>query len=834
VSAKDLFRIETDRLRLTWGAARRKEPYAVETTGNVPGTLVVLKRRSDLVFGADNWRSEVPLAVQNDCDLTVGPRLFEQTDYLVYAKSKTGEPISLEHRDPSLLRDVNASEGSNVVHGAINFGSDIGRSLFSLRVGGRPEIDFEVEVFPSKLDYKSDYQEIVADVQDILTGLAFDYLRSTFQLGTPLSVKEPSHVEWLFLLKYAVGDLERGLRYLSQHPFRSLTREAQEVRAEKVRRIDNSIRRAVVRGSGAGQMIDSGSNIRIRQHLFERRARPTLDTPEHRWLASKLVWIRRRLALLRQIETAREQSARRKATLEELQSLESRISRLETFEPIVEALGDPPPNFASVQLLTGPGYKEAYKACLILTLGLRISGDPIGLSVKELNLLYEYWCFLAIIRCVARQLGKNIPSSQLVQVERQGLRVILARGKECRVSFDSDDGRRISATYNPRLSGSGYLVPQQPDFLVSVENPGWPPVQLILDAKYRLDSSQQYQDQYGSPGPPDDAINVLHRYRDAIVDTSRGEAQPRPKRTVIQGAALFPYHEQLLGAYRRTRLWESLERIGIGAIPLLPGSEEYLSEWVKSLLARGGWALAERVIPHRVEQHAWDWRVAASEVVLVGVLRGGNEAEHLNWIQTEGSYYMRLLQRQNRQYVVKWLAIYSPTALREPGAVTRVAEVQTIEVVPRAQIPTPWQSQRSPDQLQVLYRLGGFTDLPRAVANRGLDGGTARFSTSRWTSRLALERAQDVKELLLETEPEWRFYEELSSHKIKFEITAGTPTLVSSEDPIGRAWFKIADQRIQFRGAQGFVVKNAAGETLYFAHIPQLVEYCRTRSADHL
>jgi hypothetical protein len=194
---------------------------------------------------------------------------------------------------------------------------------------------------------------------------------------------------------------------------------------------------------------------------------------------------------------------------------------------------------------------------------------------------------------------------------------------------------------------------------------------------------------------------------------------------------------------------------------------------------------------------------------------------------------MRLLQRQNRQYVVKWVAVYLPTALRQPGAVTRVAEVQTIEVLTRDQILTSWQSERNSDQRQVVYRLGAFRDLPRAVANRGLDGDAARFSTNRWTSRLALERAQDVKELLLETEPEWRFYEELRSHRIKFEITASTATVVSSEDPRGRAWFKVADQTIQFRGAQGFFIRNAANETRHCAYIPELVEYCRMHSEEH-
>jgi len=824
VNPRDLFRIETDRVRLSWSAARGKDPCPLPSLANVPGTLIVRPRRNSVVFEGDNWRSDVPDGLQADLRVTIGPRLFEQTDYLVYAETKTGEPVSIEHRDPAILRDVHTSRGAKVVHGVVNFGNEVGHSNFSLRVAGRPEIDFEVEVFPSKLDYKSDYQELVADIQDILTGLAFDYLKSTFQLGAPSTVREPAHIEWLFLLKHALSELERGLRYVTQHPHRSLTREAQDVRAERVRRVDSAIRRAILRGSGSGQSTHLNAGIRLRQHLLERRARPTLDTPEHRWFASRLEWIRRRLAFVRQAEAARDPSVRRKKTLEELEFLETRIARLESLEPITEAHGDPPSNFASVQLLTAPGYKEAYRACLILSLGLRISGDPVDLSVKDLNLLYEYWCFLAIVRCIARELGKSIPFAQLIKVEHQGLRVSLQKGKEQTISFGRDDGRRISVTYNPRFSGAAYLVPQQPDFLVSVENPGWPSIRLILDAKYRLDATQQYQDQYGSPGPPDDAINVLHRYRDAIVEAEGTSQDVKPKRTVVQGSALFPYREDAAGAYRKSKLWSALERIGVGAIPLLPSSEGYLSEWVRSVLTGGGWSIADKIIPHRAQEHAWDWKIAASEVVLVGVLRGGSEAEHYDWIQSEQTYYARLLQKQNRQYAVKRLAIYLPSVLRRPGAVCRVAEVQAVEIVPRGQIRTPWRSLRDASESQLLYRLGPFIDLPIPIENRGLDGEGARFSSNRWTSRLALERARDVKELLLETEPEWRLYEELVSNDIEFEITAGAAMLEKTEDPRGRAWFKVGQINVQFRGAEGFVVRGEGQIERHCAQASQIIE----------
>lgn len=123
-------------------------------------------------------------------------------------------------------------------------------------------------------------------------------------------------------------------------------------------------------------------------------------------------------------------------------------------------------------------------------------------------------------------------------------------------------------------------MPQRPDFLLEVRAPGGETTRVVLDAKYRVDASAPYRARYGAPGPPEESLNVLHRYRDAIVRPGRGA----PERMVARAVALFPYREPEPGAFRASRLWSALERIGVGAIPLLPGSTEYLEEWVRSVL----------------------------------------------------------------------------------------------------------------------------------------------------------------------------------------------------------------------------------------------------------
>ena len=43
--------------------------------------------------------------------------------------------------------------------------------------------------------------------------------------------------------------------------------------------------------------------------------------------------------------------------------------------------------------------------------------------------------------------------------------------------------------------------------------------QYIFDAKYRIDFAERshYKKKYGTPGPMEEDINTMHRYRDALV-----------------------------------------------------------------------------------------------------------------------------------------------------------------------------------------------------------------------------------------------------------------------------------------------------------------------------
>lgn len=459
---KLLFELQSDRVHLKFSQSVYKEP-AILPNKDAIGRLVLTQHRTNLVWHKV-WRQGLPPQIENCPKQHEGPCLFEETNYKLYARCNSGFRLDIEHPDPVIISDLDHDDQHSTVYGYINFGSQVGYSEFTVLVDGKPEFSFQVEVFPSKLDYASDYEEILASVQDIMTGLAMEYLRSTYQTGTTFTVSQSTDLEWFILLRGLIDELEKALNYIARKPLRGLKREQIPVRAEKIKHINGRVLAAVRRGAGRGGFTRTKNNIPVREYIYEDRPQSTLDTVEHRWLSRQLYLIQQRLNQLRLEERQLYDTPRRRKALQELGDMGKRILRLQGLEPLAAAAsGEIPQGFVSLQLLRLPGYREAYKYCLALSLGLRIEGGPLQLSVKDLSLLYEYWCYLALLRLISEETGQQIPVKELFAVQQNGLRVLLNRGQEQRVCFPSKGGGHITATIIP-VFGGGYAYSPAPGY----------------------------------------------------------------------------------------------------------------------------------------------------------------------------------------------------------------------------------------------------------------------------------------------------------------------------------------------------------------------------------
>ena len=196
----ELFTIETEHLTLVWSRRRAKPPPVVPEKAETPFSLAVqaLRRGVEPVV-------RIPQSGET--------HLFEQTDYTLFVQSKRGEPVRVRHRDPVLVQGLQRSDEGRVVHGVINFGSQVGQSRFVVEAGSLAQFEFVVEVFPSKLDYRRDYEALREDVQEIAAELVLEYLRATYKPGWEAPSGAPSAVAWMLLLRHVVDDLEQAFAH---------------------------------------------------------------------------------------------------------------------------------------------------------------------------------------------------------------------------------------------------------------------------------------------------------------------------------------------------------------------------------------------------------------------------------------------------------------------------------------------------------------------------------------------------------------------------------------------------------------------------------------------
>lgn len=854
---KPLFRLATDRFTLDWYRVSQNDPATVRPSNASIGRLRLLPHSKTLVWKDNTFRDGVPSVLSADPEVTLGPPLFEQTEYQLYLQAhRPHDVIQIQHRDPLIIKGLNSQDQGRVVHGNLNFRGQIGQSLFSIVLNGQRVLDFELEVFPTKIDYETDYQEMLADVQQTLTGLAFEYLRSTYQRGKVAPGQQPTKLEWLILFESIIHELEQALDYVTRRPTRALIRREQMLRIERVRRVDSSVRSQVRRGQGQGAMV-SLRNVNVREQIKQSPPELTLDTHEHRWLRTQLLAVQRTLSqcsgplrgptndteslrgptngsgLLRgptHYSSSPRQSTdtlRQQATTQAITKLKTRVDRLLRLEPIAAAQGDPPPGFASLQLVSAAGYREAYRLLLLLRSGLRLEGDLLSLSVKDLEVLYEYWTFLTVVSMLQAAFGPPQRLDHWFKLDGSKLSVQLRGGLGQQISFQAGPQRVIHVAYNRTLKDKlAMLIPQKPDILIRLEEDGWPILQLVVDAKYRIDATAEYRQQFGSFGPPRDAINALHRYRDAILEIDQAETSGQiAKRSVVQAVAVFPLDGLSSENYRSSRLWQALQRLGVGAIPFLPSTRELFREWLLGTVRMGGWALSDRAITHAADQRAVAWRAAARDAVWVGVLRSPGAREHLEWIKRERCYYQPLRKTQSRQFSVKQVALYQSGELSKPSAISYVAEVIDLVIVERSEIETPWPARRNGPM--IMYHLGPVNRIPTAIP---FCPGDYMPAQGRWTTRLGLERAKCINEVALETEAEWRLLEWLRANGIKYTLRAEPPKRQDLENPQGRVWFHLGPLHLRHAGPNGYLIRQPS-QTDQYRNFEQLRLLLRTNFA---
>jgi hypothetical protein len=144
-----------------------------------------------------------------------------------------------------------------------------------------------------------------------------------------------------------------------------------------------------------------------------------------------------------------------------------------------------------------PAYREAYHALVEsrMLLGLMVDASGIGIGLRNLASLFEYWCFLIVVRRIRRILSTTDPESDgAFKLIHHIYRPELTPGQS--FLFEGKGGNKVRVVYEPEYpphrregnQGAEFVAsltssPLRPDILVEVRSDDSPPVSLVLDAK---------------------------------------------------------------------------------------------------------------------------------------------------------------------------------------------------------------------------------------------------------------------------------------------------------------------------------------------------------------
>ena len=710
---------------------------------------------------------------------------FENQTYEIILEAHNGCQVVFRHENPEIQNSLTSfGHHSPILSGIINFGNDIGFSDLLFLVDETEALRLTIEVFPDKLSYKEDYQALLSDITSELYGLAFDFLRKTY-LPVQISASAPaSPVEFFAILCKIFEHFIAVLNRIMAKPHHSLHSEHQRLPVIQATRSDARSIRWLERHPDAAYR--SGGKI-LASELLSVAPCVTYNTPENRFVK----------ALLQ--NTAKELLQFKKQYQKVYNADEALIVQLDRmihgiqsrYEAgfLQEAEAALPGEFGSTFVCRmASGYRELYHCYQLLRHGLSLSCGIFSISLKDLSVLYEYWCFIKLNRLLKNRY--RLLSQDIIKVNRRGLSFSLREHRSSEVRYlNPANGEIITLCYHPAAQ-SLPTTGQHPNHILTLRKKGsLIDYQYIFDAKYRMDPAEEgssYQKLYGTAGPQEEDINALHRYRDAMVFQSGTSPF---ERTMFGAYVLFPYQNG--EEYRRHHFYRSIETVNIGGLPFLPSETKLVSEMLDELISDSPESSFERAtLPLGFEErlNKVDWK---KRDVLVGTFRSAAQFEVC---RENFFYYIPAKRIPDERLPIHYVAMFqTPGVFADKAGIYYYGEVLRTALVKRKSIKeVPMHSNSSPEELYYRFQIREWIPLLKPIMPK-----ESAFVHA-FTNLFLLGNAEFVSELLLRSEAEYRFYTELKRRSREASVLEGQTA----------SGFEYHDAVILFDAGQIKILKN--------------------------
>lgn len=504
---------------------------------------------------------------------------FENTDYPLHVKANMSG-IRLLRLTIGKEQSQHVSAEDSIIFGSVNYKNQVGRTDIKVvyeKDGHEESMAFTTEVLSYKMDYRTDMRNVIRDIEEEFAMLSYSFLKETYLTFRP-DDKESTDLIWWQIFRDCFRKITEASQLIISNPKRRLQTSVRYERAERMPYMPAELENEYE------EFKDNPAHLYRMEEMFLSK-----DTVENRFLKYALNSIADRFKRVRR-NVMNVLKADNLDLRNQIETMDEKLASL-TSDPFFRGIGAFK-GFTqdSLVMKQAAGYREVYEKWIILQCGYDLQEGVMQLEVKDISELYEIWCFIKVKNIVQHILReKATMHAEGSKTEGEFIKSLI-QGSKSEVTFfeaENPEVQLASVMYNATTDDEEQLTDestisdntdivdttsktteQRPDIVLRLSKTD-KAIQYtyLFDAKYRIRDTSIPRIN-GVEVPPVDAINQLHRYRDAIYYTNASDE--KLKREVIGGYVLYPGNlnkEQFVNSYYH----RSVDEVNIGAFPLKPG-----------------------------------------------------------------------------------------------------------------------------------------------------------------------------------------------------------------------------------------------------------------------
>jgi len=521
----------------------------------------------------------------------LNPYFYENTNYhfeFVFFDPKVTD-VSIKHKLKKIseafyfIKPRNNNETPRLI-GNFNTGNDIGWFKLPLSYLGPNDnysfISISFQVFPLKMDIENDLVNMYKSLDKHYPLWRFSLANKTDQSASKGDSLGYFPLLWIANFESVKDNFIQSLNTIVKFPHKKLIKFSSNVTADKLKGKITNLQVDKIKE-------DFNNGLFHKKYRFERKFL-SHDTPENRFIKMIAGTTRSRLSdfhnRLINLNTPPENQLLTNEFINQIYQWQEPFSRLLN-NPFFNGVGEYQ-GLKEISLVfqNKKGYISAYKIWQDLKFYLDLFANQSSISLKSIEEIYEVWCFLELRRIILDKLGFKEILSESNNLMYKDLEYKLRDGIRGAFHFTRIDGLEIRLAHEPIFKSDTknirtYWVTQKPDIFMEIKYPDSKKIIFIFDAKYRISTDDEIQDFV-----PEDALNQMHRYRDALISVndklSHSSIKSRP---IFNALALYP------GFYDQTSTnnpYDTLiKETGVGAFPLLPSTDVHNgSFWLENYL----------------------------------------------------------------------------------------------------------------------------------------------------------------------------------------------------------------------------------------------------------